>query len=116
MAIKADQEMNWSDPSLESQDSGDLVPYELLDPELRLGTGEVLPGWYARGAPRQENEGAQRGMQVREPAAVREDLAILALFSSLDARMIPQESTLDEDKKRQVMSCYYQASILFHSG
>ena len=51
----ADQEIQFSDRSLESQDAGDLVPYELLSPSLRLGTGEVLPGWYARGAPKQGN-------------------------------------------------------------
>ena len=55
MDILADKEMQLSDPSLESHDAGDLVPYELMDPELGLGGGEVLPGWYARGAPKQEN-------------------------------------------------------------
>ena len=47
--------MQLSGRSLESQDYGDLVPYERLDPELRLGAGEVLPGWYARKAPKQES-------------------------------------------------------------
>ena len=51
--------MQLSGQSLESQDAGDLVPYELVGPEQRLRAEEVLPGWYARGAaPNQENEGA----------------------------------------------------------
>ena len=51
-------------------------------------------------------------MQVREPAMVIEDTRMLALFNSLEARVVPQESTLDEDKKRLVRACYNKASIL----
>ena len=51
-------------------------------------------------------------MQVSEQAVVTENLKTSALFNSLEACGIPQETTLDEDKKRQFRTCYNQASIL----
>ena len=87
MEDRAGSEIPLSDRSLESQASGDLVPYEFLNVELEQKAKEVLPGWYARGAQAQEIENAPFEMQEREPAVAREPRRTRMLFNQLEARV-----------------------------